>query len=161
MNIKAAVITVSDKASRGEREDRGGPALIEFLKSKDVVVAFRKIVPDEKNEIKAAIRQAQAEGCDLILTTGGTGFAPRDVTPEATLELIEKYVPGIPEFIRIESAKKTKNAVLSRAVCGIIGGSVVLNLPGKPAGAVESLEIVWDQLYHGLEILKGVIGEHA
>lgn len=118
---------------------------------------FSRIVPDEEE----AIRQAVAQGCDLVLTTGGTGFAPRDVTPEATRELIEKEIPGIPEFIRIESARKVRNAILSRAVCGIIGGSIVLNLPGKPAGAVESLEIVWDQLYHGLEILKGVVGEHA
>lgn len=161
MKLKAAVITVSDKASRGEREDRGGPALVEYLKQKDCDVIYQTIVPDEVNEIKNAILEASESGADLILTTGGTGFSKRDVTPEATLEIAEKVVPGVSEYIRIKSSEITKNAILSRGACVIFRDSVVLNLPGSPKGAVESLEFVFEALAHGIEVLKGEVGEHA
>jgi molybdenum cofactor synthesis domain-containing protein len=159
--IKAAIITVSDKAFKGEREDRGGPALKEYVKGKGALVVFETIVPDEEELIISALKEAIFLGAELILTTGGTGFSPRDVTPEATLKVIERLVPGIPEYIRLKSSKITSNAVLSRAVCGLVGKSVILNLPGSPKGAVESLDFVWEPLLHGLQILKGEFTEHA
>lgn len=159
--VKAAVITVSDKAFNGLRKDEGGPSLINFLKSKGVEVIFYTVVPDEVEEIKKAILSAVDLGSELVLTTGGTGFSPRDVTPEATLKVVERLIPGIPEYIRWKSSQITPNAVLSRAVCGIVSNSIVLNLPGKPKGAVESLELVFEPLIHGLQILRGEVTEHA
>jgi molybdenum cofactor synthesis domain-containing protein len=159
--IKAAIITVSDKAFKGEREDRGGPALKEYVKGKGALVVFETIVPDEEELIISALKEAIFLGAELILTTGGTGFSPRDVTPEATLKVIERLVPGIPEYIRLKSSEITSNAVLSRAVCGLVGKSIILNLPGSPKGAVESLDFVWEPLLHGLQVLKGEFTEHA
>ena len=159
--IKAAIITVSDKAFKGEREDRGGTALKEYVKGKGALVVFETIVPDEEELIISALKEAIFLGAELILTTGGTGFSPRDVTPEATLKVIERLVPGIPEYIRLKSSEITSNAVLSRAVCGLVGKSIILNLPGSPKGAVESLDFVWEPLLHGLQILKGEFTEHA
>lgn len=159
--LKAAVITVSDKAYKGIRADEGGPLLASYLKEKGFEVVFSTIVPDEKDLIKSAILSAASKGADLILTTGGTGFSERDVTPEATLEVIQKVIPGIPEFIRLKSSEKTLHAILSRAVCGIYESSVILNLPGKPKGALESLELVLEALIHGIKVLKGEITEHA
>jgi len=159
--VKAAVITVSDKAFRGEREDRGGPALIAYLSQKGAEIVFKAVVPDEEQLIIRAIKEAVTSGADLILTTGGTGFSKRDITPEATLKVVERLVPGIPEYIRLKSSEITPRAILSRAVCGLIEDSVVLNLPGSPKGAVESLDFVWEPLLHGFEILKGEFSEHA
>lgn len=159
--VKVGIITVSDKAYQGIREDKGGPVLEEFVYSKGSEVLFKKVVPDEKDQIKEAIEEASFAGAELIITTGGTGFSKRDVTPEATLELAEKIVPGIPEYIRYKSSFITPNAILSRGVCVIFRDSVILNLPGSPKGAVESLEFVWNMLIHGLEVLKGEVGEHA
>lgn len=158
--LKAAVITVSDKASSGVREDRGGPLLADYLKGRGIQVVYQSVVPDEVIRIKEAISTALGRGADLILTTGGTGFSERDVTPEATLEMIERHVPGIPEYIRLKSSETNKNSVLSRAVCGIISRSIVLNLPGKPEAAVECLDLVMEPLAHGIEILKGEVTEH-
>lgn len=160
-NFTAAVITVSDKAYAGIRKDEGGPALISYLESKGLRVVYSKVVPDEVDLIKQSIIEANNKGADLILTTGGTGFSHRDLTPEATLSLIERQVPGITEYMRIKSAEKNSHAVLSRAVCGIFKQSIILNLPGKPKGAVESLALVLEPLLHGIEILKGEVTEHA
>lgn len=158
----AAVLTVSDKASRGEREDAGGPAVISFLKKNGFEVLEYRIVPDEKEKVAEELIYFSDEvKVDLVVTTGGTGFAPRDVTPEATLEVVEKLAPGVVEHIRRSSFEKTSHTILSRAVCGIRRGTVIINLPGSPKGAVESLGFVIEPLKHGIDVLKGVIGEHV
>ena len=152
--LTAAVLTVSDSSSRGEREDLGGPAVSAALENRGFRIVAREIVPDERGAIREALvrlsRQAQ-----FVVTTGGTGIAPRDVTPEATRAVCDRLVEGISERIRSEGAKKTRFAALSRAVCGVRGQSVILNLPGKPAGAVESLEAVVDLIPHMVQLLGG------
>ncbi len=159
--MKAAVITVSDKGARFEREDKSGPALIAFLRDKKLDVAYYVVIPDEIDLIQSEIEKlADAQMVELVVTTGGTGFAARDVTPEATRAAVEKLVPGIPEAMRTIGAKRTPNAILSRAIAGIRGNTLIVNLPGSPRGAVESLESVWDALSHGLDVLTGVVTEH-
>lgn len=148
-----AIITVSDKGSKGEREDKSGKVIKEFLKSWAEVVYYT-IVPDEKDQIKMAII-SQIDKVDLILTNGGTGLHPRDVTPDATLEIIDKEVPGIAEVIRWEGFKKTKKAILSRAIAGIKGKTLIINLPGSPKAVKESLEVVLDVIPHAIDKLKG------
>ena len=149
------IICVSDRCSKGICEDRSGPLIKEFLSSLSSDFHYLT-VPDEIEEIaKALINLADNKKADVIFTTGGTGFAPRDVTPEATLSVIEKAVPGIPEAIRYESLKITKNAMLSRAVAGIRGKSLIINLPGSPKAVKESLEIVLPVLPHAEKTLSG------
>lgn len=158
--IKAAIITVSDKGSRGQREDLSGEAIKHILKKIKTQVIWYKIVPDEVELIKSSIIEAaDQKKADLILTTGGTGFAARDITPEATKEVIEKLVPGISEIIRMENFKKTPQAALSRAIAGIRGKSLIVNLPGSPKGVKESIEVIIDILPHGISILKGEVSE--
>jgi molybdenum cofactor synthesis domain-containing protein len=154
--IKVGILTISDKGSRGEREDLSGKVIEEVVKKVKGEVKYYKIIPDEKDIIQEElIKAADNLHLDLILTTGGTGLAKRDVTPDATLEVIEKEVPGISEIIRSESFKKTNRAILSRGVTGIRKESLIINLPGSPKGVRESLEIILDALPHGVEILKG------
>lgn len=148
-----SIVTISDKGSKGEREDKSGKVIKELLKSWAEVVSY-VIVPDEKEEIKKAIL-ANVDKVDLILTNGGTGLHPRDVTPEATIEIIDKEVPGIAEAIRWEGFKKTKKAILSRAVAGIKGKTLIINLPGSPKAVKESLEVILDALPHAIDKLKG------
>jgi len=151
--IKVGILTISDKGSRGEREDLSGKVIEEVISGE---VKYYQIIPDEKDIIQAElIRAVDKLHLDLILTTGGTGLGKRDVTPEATLAIIEKEVPGISEIIRSESFKKTNRAILSRGVAGIRKESLIINLPGSPKGVRESLEIVLEALPHGIEILKG------
>jgi len=153
------VITISDKGSRGEREDLSGPEIKRMIAGLGTVESYL-IIPDEKEEIKAALKMMADElMLDLILTTGGTGFSGRDVTPEATLEVVEKNVPGIPEAMRAASMKITPKAMLSRAAAGIRGKSLIINLPGSPKGVRENLESILPALKHGLEILTGKTGE--
>ncbi|MBF0566698.1 MAG: MogA/MoaB family molybdenum cofactor biosynthesis protein [Nitrospirae bacterium] len=152
--IRAAVLTISDKGSRGERTDESGPAIAELLKSIGCEVIGYDIVPDDKEEIKAKLISL-AGRADLILTTGGTGLSPRDVTPEATLEVIEREVPGLAELMRAEGMKLTRRAALSRAVCGTLGASLIVNLPGSPRAVKENLRFILDLLPHGIEKLKG------
>lgn len=153
------IITISDKGSRGERIDLSGPEIKKLVTSLGKVDAY-VMVPDEKNEIKAAIiDMADNLALDLILTTGGTGFSERDVTPEATMEVIERNVPGIPEAMRAASMKITPKAMLSRAAAGIRGKSLIINLPGSPKGVRENLEAILPALQHGLEILTNKTGE--
>ena len=154
--FKAAVLTVSDRSFRGERPDAGGPLVVEILKNAGYAVTETAIVTDEKGRIEAALRQwCDREPVDLIVTTGGTGFAPRDVTPEATLAVCDRLTPGIPEAMRYASMQVTNRAMLSRAQAGIRGGTLIVNLPGSPKAARENLEAVLPTLSHGLEMLSG------
>ena len=158
--IKVGILTISDKGSKGEREDLSGKVIEEVVKKINGEVKYYQIIPDEKNIIQEELIKAVDKlHLDLILTTGGTGLAKRDVTPDATLEVMEKEVPGISEIIRSESFKKTDRAILSRGVAGIRKESLIINLPGSPKGVRESLKIILDALPHGIEILKGQVTE--
>jgi molybdenum cofactor synthesis domain-containing protein len=152
--LTAAVLTVSDSSSRGEREDLGGPAVAACLEKHKFQVVAREVVPDDQETIRDVLIRLCAQA-SFVVTTGGTGIAPRDVTPEATREVCDRLIEGIAERMRSEGAKTTKFAALSRAVCGVRGQSVILNLPGKPSGAVESLEAVIDLIPHVLRLLSG------
>ncbi len=150
----AAVLTVSDSCSRGEKVDLSGPAVAEALGLRNFQVMVRSVVADER----AAIQEKLIELCRsarLVVTTGGTGIAPRDVTPEATSAVCDRLVEGVAERMRLQGIRKTRFAALSRSVCGVRGTSLILNLPGSPAGAVESLEAVVDLLPHALELIAG------
>jgi len=166
MTIRVAILTVSDKGSRGERNDRSGPALVQWLASlavggaavgiAAVEVAATALVADEQALIVNALRQwTDTTAVDLILTTGGTGLSPRDVTPEATLEVIDRLVPGFSEAMRAASLAKTPHAMLSRAVCGIRHRTLIVNLPGSPAAAIENLEAIWPAIPHAIAKLQG------
>lgn len=158
--LLAAVITVSDKASRGEREDLAGPAAEKILEAHGYEVAHKEIVPDEQPMIEAALKMcADEKHIHLIVTSGGTGFSVRDVTPEATAAVCTRMTPGIAEAMRYESLKVTKKAMLSRAAAGIRGTSLIVNLPGSPKAVRENLLAVIDTLEHGLKILNGSAGE--
>ena len=158
--IKVGILTISDKGSKEEREDLSGKVIEEVVKKINGEVKYYQIIPDEKDIIQEELIKAVDKlHLDLILTTGGTGLAKRDVTPDATLEVIEKEVSGISEIIRSESFKKTNRAILSRGVAGIRKESLIINLPGSPKGVRESLEIVLEALPHGIEILKGQAAE--
>lgn len=152
----AAVLTVSDRSFRGERPDAGGPLVAELLKNAGYEVIQTAIVPDEQSQIQEALCQiADAGDVQLLVTTGGTGFAPRDVTPEATLAVCDRMTPGIPEAMRYASMQVTNRAMLSRAQAGIRKGTLIVNLPGSPKAARENLEAVLPALSHGLEMLSG------
>ena len=156
MSYTAAVITVSDKGARGERRDTSGPALCALLREAGYDVRHTVIIPDDWVRIHAELlRCADDLGIQLVLTTGGTGFSPRDITPEATLEVIERRTPGIPEAMRYASMQVTSRAMLSRAQAGIRKGTLILNLPGSPKAAKENLEAVLPAIGHGLEMLSG------
>ena len=153
---RAAIITASDSGYRGEREDLSGPAIKEILEREGYEVISMDILPDDQVMLAGKMQEiADSEKAELILTTGGTGFSERDVIPEATEEVIERKVPGIPEAIRAYSMTITKRAMLSRATAGIRGKTLILNLPGSPKAVRESLEYIIDALAHGLEILSG------
>ena len=154
--FQAAVVTVSDRSFRGERPDGSGPVVAELLASAGYLVAEQLVVPDEQETIEAALREL-ADGKDiaLVVTTGGTGFAPRDVTPEATIAVCDRLTPGIPEAMRYASMQVTNRAMLSRAAAGIRKGTLIVNLPGSPKAARENLEAVLPALAHGLEMLSG------
>lgn len=160
--IRAAILTISDKGSRGERIDGTGPAVRELIEGNGYSVEYYKIIPDEIEDIKRELKHICDElKINLVLTNGGTGFSKRDVTPEATREVIEKYVPGIGDAMRACSLKITPKAMLSRAISGIRGDSLIVNLPGSPKGAVENLEFIIPALKHGIEILVGEASECA
>lgn len=150
----AAIITASDKGYARQREDVSGRIIEEILCEHGYQVLEKVILPDDKDMLKTAmVRMSDTLGANLILTTGGTGFSPRDITPEATSDVCERMAPGVAEAIRADSMKITGRAMLSRAVCGIRGSSVILNLPGSPKAVKESLLYVIDHLEHGLDIL--------
>lgn len=152
--LTAAVLTVSDSSARGERADISGPALVKSLEKNGFQVVATQVVPDDRTHIENALMQL-AEKAQLVVSTGGTGVAERDVTPEATRAVCERLVEGVVERMRSEGAKKTPLAALSRGVCGLRGKSMMLNVPGSPKGAVESLEAVIDILPHALKLLAG------
>jgi molybdenum cofactor synthesis domain-containing protein len=151
--ITIAILTLSDKGSKGEREDKSGPAIEEAMKGIGEVRHY-EVLPDEKNLIKERLLY-YSDKVDLILTTGGTGLSPRDVTPEATLDVIEREIPGISETMRMEGLKKTRRSMLSRAVAGVRGRTMIINLPGSPAAVKENLEVIIDVIPHAIEKIKG------
>ena len=155
--VRAIVVTVSDRCARGERVDESGPAVQEILKRSGFTVVRSVIVPDAQPLIERALVEG-AEEADLILTTGGTGFSPRDVTPEATATVCQRMAPGIPEAMRAASLKVTPLAMLSRAAAGIRGSCLIVNLPGSVRAATENLEAVVGALGHGIDMLRG--GDH-
>lgn len=151
-----AIVTVSDRAARGEREDRSGPGLVRFVEERLGSVAAVATVPDEQTAIEALLEHlVDRRGVELVLTTGGTGISPRDVTPEATRSLIDREIPGVAELMRLQGWHRTPMAMISRAICGVRGRSVILNLPGSPTGAVESLEAVLPLLPHVIAKVQG------
>ncbi|WP_243374982.1 MogA/MoaB family molybdenum cofactor biosynthesis protein [Geotalea sp. SG265] len=154
--MKAAVLTLSDKGARGERQDGSGPALQNWLAARGIVVIKSAIVADEHDQIVATLKEWADDGeADLILTTGGTGVSPRDVTPEATMAVLDRVIPGFGEVMRARSLEKTHHAMISRAVAGIRGRSLIINLPGSPKGAVENIEAVWPAVPHAVEKIQG------
>lgn len=162
MVIEAGVITISDKGSRGERPDLSGQEIITLLKDIGVVIAHSKIIPDEKEIIRdTLIDYADRKNLALIVTTGGTGVSPRDVTPDATHEVIDKEVPGMAEAMRRESASKTPHAMISRAVVGIRGNTLIVNLPGSPRAVRENLTVILPALKHAVEKIRGDDSECA
>ncbi len=155
-NMKAAILTVSDKGFRGEREDQGGPLLRQWLAERGVGITLSAIVADEAPQIAATLREwADHQQPELILTTGGTGVSPRDLTPEATLQVLDRLLPGFGELMRAESLKITPMAILSRAVAGIRKQSLIINLPGSPKGAIENLSAIWAAVPHAVSKIRG------
>jgi len=160
--IKTGILTISDKGSRNERIDTTGPAIKESLDKNIYSAEYYKIIPDEMDLIcEELIFMCDELKLDLVLTNGGTGFAKRDVTPEATLKVIQRETPGIPEAMRQMSLSITPKAMLSRAAAGIRNSTLIINLPGSPKGATENLSFILSALPHGIEILKGTGGECA
>ncbi|MGD0586989.1 MAG: MogA/MoaB family molybdenum cofactor biosynthesis protein [Oryzomonas sp.] len=158
--MRAAILTLSDKGARGERVDESGPALASWLAEQGVATVHAEVIPDDFEQIVAVLGAwADADKADLILTTGGTGVSPRDVTPEATMKVVERLIPGIGELMRLKSLEKTPMASLSRAVAGIRAQALIINLPGSPRGALENLEAVWPVIGHAVEKIRGDQGD--
>ena len=160
--FKAAIITASDKGSKGEREDLSGPAIKEIIEPEGYEVTVYKVLPDDQETLENEMKRIADEGlADIIFTTGGTGFSMRDVTPEATIAVSDRLVPGIPEAMRAYSMTITNKAMLSRAAAGIRKQTLIVNMPGSPKAVKESLEYIIGPLRHGLEILLGEASECA
>ena len=154
--MRAAILTLSDKGARGEREDLSGPALSDWLTQKGVVVECMSLIPDDFEQIVSALKKwTDSLAPDLILTTGGTGVSLRDITPEATNKVIDRELPGFAERMRQESLKKTPHAIISRAIAGIRQRTLIINLPGSPKGAIENLEAVWPAIPHAIAKIQG------
>ncbi len=155
MEIRFGILTASDRSARGERPDASGPALADLVRAGGWSVVQMAILPDERSALAARMRAwADSGEMDVILVTGGTGFAPRDVTPEATRDVIEKEAPGLPEAMRAASLKITPHAMLSRLAAGIRGRTLIIDLPGSPKGAVENLQVVLPVLEHAIKLLR-------
>lgn len=153
--IRFGILTLSDRSARGEREDASGPALAHHIRAESYSVIRQQILPDDESAIRETlIAWADSDEFDVILTTGSTGFAPRDVAPEATRTVIQREAPGLAEAMRAESLAKTKHAMLSRAMAGIRGRTLIVNLPGSPKGAVENLQTIFPVLSHAVQLLR-------
>ncbi len=160
--MKAGILTLSDKGAKGERKDLSGPALRTWLEQKGVQTSLYDMIPDEEHLISSKlIEWADTSELDVILTTGGTGVSPRDVTPDATIKILDRIIPGFGEVMRMKSLAKTPAAALSRAVAGIRGKTLIINLPGSPRGAVENLEAIWDAVPHAVAKIQGDQSECA
>lgn len=160
MNV--AILTVSDRSAAGKREDRSGPALRTLVEAQGWTVSKEDILPDDQSALELQLKQWSDEGSiDIILTTGGTGFSPRDRTPEATLNVIDRHAPGLAEAMRLASLRKTPHAMLSRAVAGICGATLIINLPGSPRGAKENLQAIMQVLPHAVDLLRDTPGSEA
>jgi molybdopterin adenylyltransferase len=158
--MRVGVITTSDKGYRGERDDASGDVIREMVRGLGAEVTFSTVVPDEQEEIKKALIQGVDEmGLDLIVTTGGTGVSPRDVTPDATREVIDREMPGFSEAMRMAGLKKTPHAMISRAVCGVRGDTLIINLPGSPKAVREGLEVILPAISHTIAKIQGDPGE--
>jgi len=154
--MRAAILTLSDRCSTGERADGSGPALKGWLEERGVTVTCTEVIPDEAEMIAEKLTEwADSGSFDLILTTGGTGVSPRDVTPEATERIVDRLLPGFGEVMRMESLKKTANAIISRAVAGIRKQTLIINLPGSPKGATENIAFVWPAVPHAVAKIQG------
>ena len=153
-SYRAIVLTISDSSSSGQREDLSGPAVKEVLSEAGFIVTGRELVPDDHDTIVKALMRL-AGGCDIVVTTGGTGLGPRDVTPEATRSVCDREVPGMAELMRSEGLKTTAFAPLSRGICGCRGETLLINVPGNPAGAADSLRSILHLIPHALELLRG------
>jgi molybdenum cofactor synthesis domain-containing protein len=159
VQIRAVVITVSDACSSGEREDASGEVLVELLKGIGAEIVEKKIVSDDLEPLTDLLRTAaDRDDVNLVITTGGTGFAPRDNTPEATLAVIQREAPGIAEAMRMQTLKQTPMAMISRGVCGIRAGALIINLPGSPKGVCESFAVIAPVLNHAIALLAGTPG---
>jgi len=160
--LNAAILTMSDKGAEGLRTDSSGPALERWLSVQGVSTIKYKMIPDDIENIAATLEEWSDSGrIDLILTTGGTGVSPRDVTPDATIKVLERLIPGFGEVMRMKSLEKTPNAMISRAIAGIRGKTLIINLPGSPKGAIENLEAIWAAIPHAVEKIQGDPGECA
>lgn len=158
-NLRAKILVLSDQANRGKREDHSGPLVRELLESRGWQVTALEVLPDEFDQIRALLENwTDSEDCDAVFTSGGTGLGPRDVTPEATRVVIETEVPGLAELMRATGIRSTPYAVLSRAIAGVRKGKLIVNLPGSPRGASESLESIIDILPHAIEQIQGHTG---
>ncbi|MTI60123.1 MAG: molybdopterin adenylyltransferase [Firmicutes bacterium] len=156
--IRVGILTLSDTGAAGQREDKSGPLIQEIISKNDGQVGYYQIIPDDQEQIAAElVKMIDDLGLNLILTTGGTGLAPRDVTPEATKQIIDREVPGISEAIRLESLKKTPKAMLSRGVAGVRKETLIINLPGSPKAVEECLEVVLPVLPHAIELIKNEV----
>ncbi|MGQ9523635.1 MAG: MogA/MoaB family molybdenum cofactor biosynthesis protein [Armatimonadota bacterium] len=152
--IRVGVLTVSDRCFRGEQEDRSGPAVVSALPADQCVVTRRGVVPDEKDEIVRALREWLAD-CDLVITTGGTGLSPRDVTPEATMQVVDRLVPGIVEALRADGLRSTPFSMLSRGIAGVAQKTLVVNLPGSPKAVAEGMAVLLPVIQHAVSLIKG------
>ncbi|MGA3324184.1 MAG: MogA/MoaB family molybdenum cofactor biosynthesis protein [Terriglobia bacterium] len=159
--MRAKILVLSDASSRGERADQSGPAVRDLLEARGWQVAAIEILPDDLNTIRQRLEAlTDADDCDAVVTAGGTGVGPRDVTPEATRAVVEKEIPGLAELMRAEGVKKTRRAALSRGIAGVRKGKLIVNLPGSPRGARESIESIVDLLPHVVDLIQGRTAYH-